>query len=73
MGWTSTATTKDSVNEMPTYDYRCTDCDRTVTLTLILDDLRKDQSCEHCGAILRRIFTPAGIVFKGTGWGKDGK
>ncbi len=52
---------------MPTYEYRCTDCgNRVEVFQRIGDDPLT--VCEVCGGILRKVFHPAGIVFKGSGF-----
>ena len=28
----------------------------------------KPPKCERCGRAVRRVFTPVGIIFKGSGW-----
>jgi putative FmdB family regulatory protein len=53
---------------MPIYTYRCTECgvqfDRYQTFSET--PLVK---CPECGKkALRKVFTPAGIIFKGSGW-----
>jgi putative FmdB family regulatory protein len=52
---------------MPTYEYRCTDCgNRIEAFQRIGDDPLT--VCEVCGGTLRKVFHPAGIVFKGSGF-----
>lgn len=52
---------------MPTYEYRCTDCgNRVEVFQRIGDD--SPTVCEVCGGTLRKVFHPAGIVFKGSGF-----
>ena len=52
---------------MPTYEYRCTDCgNRVEVFQRIGDD--SPTVCEICGGTLRKVFHPAGIVFKGSGF-----
>jgi putative FmdB family regulatory protein len=52
---------------MPTYEYRCMSCGNRfdVFQRLEEDPLRV---CERCGGELRKVFHPAGIVFKGSGF-----
>lgn len=52
---------------MPTYEYRCMSCGTRfdVFQRLDQDPLR---ICERCGGELRKVFHPAGIVFKGSGF-----
>ena len=52
---------------MPTYEYACTECgDRTEVFRLIAD--APPTTCAVCGGILRKVFSPVGIVFKGSGF-----
>jgi putative FmdB family regulatory protein len=52
---------------MPTYEYLCTDCgNRVEVFQRIGDD--SPTVCEICGGPLRKVFHPAGIVFKGSGF-----
>ncbi len=52
---------------MPTYVYRCDSCDHTFELfQKMLDD--PIDTCPECGARVRRVIHPVGIVFKGSGW-----
>ncbi|NWJ46168.1 MAG: zinc ribbon domain-containing protein [Chloroflexi bacterium] len=53
---------------MPTYDYKCEECGhRFEKMQSFSAPLLK--TCPECGQDqLRKIFTPAGIVFKGSGW-----
>jgi len=52
---------------VPTYDYQCRQCGRT---TEVIHSMLEDgpTTCEHCGGQLRRVFHPAGIIFKGSGF-----
>jgi putative FmdB family regulatory protein len=52
---------------VPTYQYACTDCgDRSEVVQRFTDDPRT--VCIACGGKLRKIFSPVGIVFKGSGF-----
>jgi putative FmdB family regulatory protein len=53
---------------MPLYDYRCRNCSK---VTEVRHGFREtfDGTCPDCGSDqLARVFTPAGIVFKGSGF-----
>ena len=54
---------------MPTYDYQCRNCGNTME---VIHPMTEDgpSACEVCGGPLRRIFHPAGIIFKGSGFYK---
>ena len=52
---------------MPTYDYACTECgDRTEVVRSFSD--APTTTCTVCGGLLRKVFSPVGIVFKGSGF-----
>jgi putative FmdB family regulatory protein len=52
---------------MPTYEYACTECgDRTEVVQSISD--APMTTCTVCGGALRKVFSPVGIVFKGSGF-----
>jgi putative FmdB family regulatory protein len=52
---------------VPTYQYACTDCgDRTEVVQKFTDDSLS--VCTTCGGKLRKVFSPVGIVFKGSGF-----
>jgi putative FmdB family regulatory protein len=52
---------------MPTYVYRCQNCDTTLeAFQKITDDPLTIH--EACGGPLRRVVQPVGIVFKGSGF-----
>ena len=52
---------------MPTYEYACTECgDRIEAVQSIAD--APLTTCTVCGGRLRKVFSPVGIVFKGSGF-----
>ena len=52
---------------MPTYQYACTECgDRTEVVQKFTDDALT--VCSACDGKLRKVFSPVGIVFKGSGF-----
>jgi putative FmdB family regulatory protein len=52
---------------MPTYEYACTECgDRTEVVQSIAD--APLTTCIVCGGQLRKVYSPVGIVFKGSGF-----
>jgi putative FmdB family regulatory protein len=55
------------MDPMPTYEYRCTSCGNRFDAFLRLDEAPL-ATCERCGGALRKVFHPAGIVFKGSGF-----
>jgi putative FmdB family regulatory protein len=53
---------------MPLYDYQCRNCKK---VTEVRHGFREvyDGACPECGSTdLARVFNPAGIVFKGSGF-----
>src|SRR5579875_3682701 len=54
---------------MPTYEYACTTCDEHLE---VVQSFRDDPltTCPACGGGLRKVFSPIGVVFKGSGFYK---
>lgn len=52
---------------MPAYDYRCQACDNVFELTRSHSD-SSVITCPKCDGATKRIFTPVGVVFKGSGF-----
>jgi putative FmdB family regulatory protein len=52
---------------MPTYEYACRDCGAHVEVVQRFDE-EPLRTCARCGGELRKVFHPAGIVFKGSGF-----
>lgn len=52
---------------MPTYEYECTACGQHIE---VFQRFSEDAltTCGVCGGVLRKVFHPAGIVFKGSGF-----
>ena len=55
---------------MPTYEYVCTECGNRIEVSQRIGD-EPPTTCEVCGGILRKVFLPAGIVLKGSGFYKN--
>lgn len=52
---------------MPTYSYHCDTCGHDFdAVQKFADDPLKE--CPECGAAIRRVIQPVGVVFKGSGW-----
>jgi putative FmdB family regulatory protein len=52
---------------VPTYQYACTECgDQSEVVQRFSDDPLT--VCGVCGGRLRKVFSPVGIVFKGSGF-----
>lgn len=52
---------------MPTYSYRCTECDRAFDIVQAFTDDTLSV-CPTCGGKLRKIFTAVGVSFTGSGF-----
>jgi putative FmdB family regulatory protein len=52
---------------MPTYEYLCRSCgERLEVVQSFADDPLT--VCGACGGDLRKVFSAAGLIFKGSGW-----
>lgn len=52
---------------MPIYTYRCLDCDHIHEVIQKASDPPVEK-CDRCDGKLKKVFHPAGIVFKGSGF-----
>jgi putative FmdB family regulatory protein len=52
---------------MPTYEYVCRDCARHLEVVQSFRDAPL-VTCGACGGPLRKVFSAAGIIFKGSGY-----
>lgn len=52
---------------MPLYDYKCADCGKLTEIRHGFDESH-DDPCPACGGTLKRVFSAAPIVFKGSGF-----
>ena len=52
---------------MPIYEYACTACGERTEAKQGFDDPPLEQ-CPVCGGKLRKLYSPVGIVFKGSGF-----
>ena len=52
---------------MPTYQYACTSCGEQLEVMQRFSD-DPLTVCPACGGTLRKVFSPVGIVFKGSGF-----
>ena len=61
---------------MPIYSYKCTNCDHRFEARQRFSDDPLSE-CPVCGSAIRKVITPVGIVFKGSGFyvtdNKNGK
>lgn len=54
---------------MPLYEYRCRDCGHQFEIQQSLSDDALTE-CPTCSGGLRKVFSPVGIAFKGSGFYK---
>ena len=52
---------------MPTYSYRCTECDNAFDIHQAFTDDTLTV-CPVCGGKLRKVFSPVGVTFSGSGF-----
>jgi putative FmdB family regulatory protein len=52
---------------VPTYQYACTECDHAFEQVQSFSDDALTV-CPDCGGKLRKVFSAAGVVFKGSGF-----
>jgi putative FmdB family regulatory protein len=51
---------------LPLYEYKCPHCGHQFEVTHAVN--AEAPKCERCGRKVRRVFSPVGIIFKGSGW-----
>ena len=54
---------------MPTYQYRCKECDHELEVVQSFTDDPLD-TCPECGGPLKKVYGAVGISFKGSGFYK---
>lgn len=52
---------------MPFYEYSCKKCGETMETFHRVDE-SPPKRCSHCGGQVTKLFHPAGLVFKGSGF-----
>jgi putative FmdB family regulatory protein len=52
---------------LPLYEYQCRSCQKRADVRHGFKETF-DGKCEHCGGEMARVYSPAGIVFKGSGF-----
>ncbi len=64
---------RERIQLMPIYEYACTNCGERTEAKQGFDDPPLEE-CSNCGGHLRKLYSPVGIVFKGSGfYSTDGK
>jgi len=52
---------------VPTYDYRCDQCERTFEVRQRISEAPLT-TCDRCGGPIRRLLSAAPFILKGGGW-----
>jgi putative FmdB family regulatory protein len=52
---------------LPLYDYRCRACSKVTEIRHGFGEVHQE-ACPACGGEMARVFSPTGIVFKGSGF-----
>ncbi|HEX2910755.1 MAG TPA: FmdB family zinc ribbon protein [Chloroflexia bacterium] len=52
---------------MPTYEYQCGTCGNRFEKFQSFSE-EPVKTCPECGNAVKKVFSPAGIIFKGSGW-----
>ena len=52
---------------MPVYEYECDDCSNRFERQQRFSD-PPITSCPECAGAVRKVFHPASVIFKGSGW-----
>jgi putative FmdB family regulatory protein len=52
---------------MPAYDFKCTSCSTVFEINRPMSTIG-DASCPACGSVAKKVFSPVGVSFKGTGF-----
>ena len=56
---------------MPIYVYSCEKCEENKEVNKGMND-PDPQSCPDCGGEIKRVYTPAGVQFRGKGFYSTG-
>lgn len=43
---------------MAFYDYKCSKCEKVVTITKPMSESKKEEHCKECGEKMQRVFAP---------------
>lgn len=54
---------------MPSYNYKCTKCEFTCTVTQPVNENVKTPKCLSCNEYMTRVYGGLSVQFKGGGWG----
>ena len=57
---------------MPTYEYRCNQCEHTFEITRSYKEEESAITCPKCELNCTRVYSVPGVQFRGTGFYKTG-
>jgi len=52
---------------MPIYEYKCYVCEKLFDVEQRMTD-PVIEKCQYCGGPVKRVFSPVGVIFKGSGF-----
>jgi len=52
---------------MPIYEYKCAKCGHKIEIIQKMSD-QPITVCEKCNGSMSKVISPAGLMFKGSGW-----
>ena len=52
---------------MPIYEYKCSKCGHKIEVIQKMSD-QPITVCEKCNGSMSKVISPAGLMFKGSGW-----
>jgi len=58
---------------MPTYEFKCDFCSNVVEIKRSVEFASDPYYCPTCGDVMRKIYSPAAVIFKGSGFYRTDK
>lgn len=58
---------------MPSYEYRCKQCNATVTINRSINDIEKIPFCGACNMSMNKVYSTATPIFRGSGFYRTDK
>jgi putative FmdB family regulatory protein len=53
---------------MPTYEYKCQDCENRTAMVRSIDEVENTYFCETCNSALIRVYSLSAVTFNGSGF-----
>ena len=53
---------------MPRYDYDCETCEICVEISKSYKDVDREEKCDKCGSIMKRLISKSNFALRGDGW-----